>query len=99
MPAKTKLRDEVPASLLEELAESNGALRRTVSLQVDQLRRLANLVEEEGDCLQILGRVEGRIPNLFMHGSEMKGAADMMRDWADNLDSLITQTKETTNGQ
>lgn len=67
------------------------ALTRTLTLQTSRLKLLADQMEEEGNCLQILGRVG--IEGAFGKGSEMKGAADMVREWADHLTKTYLQKK------
>jgi acyl-CoA reductase-like NAD-dependent aldehyde dehydrogenase len=82
------------ASLARELAEPNGMLRYTLTQQVKRLRKLADEMEEEGKCLKILGTTEKRIPHAFSRGAEMCGAADMARDWAENLEALLPNTPD-----
>lgn len=73
-------------------------LRRTLKLQVARLRQLAEAMEAEGACLKILGRTEKRIPHAFSRGAEMCGAADMAREWAAHLESLLPNASGKPHG-
>lgn len=86
------------ASLSMELAAPNGMLRRVLTQQVSRLRNLAAQMEEEGKCLKILGTTEKRIPHSFSRGAEMCGAADMAREWAANLESLLPKSVVSLTG-
>jgi acyl-CoA reductase-like NAD-dependent aldehyde dehydrogenase len=81
-------------SLDRELAETNGMLRYTLTQQIKRLRKLADEMEAEGRCLKILGTTEKRIPHAFSRGAEMCGAADMARNWAENLEALLPNVKD-----
>lgn len=77
------------ASFTQELAHPESMLRFTLTNQVQRLRKLADSMEEEGKCLKILGTTEKRIPHAFSRGAEMCNAANMAREWADNLAAFL----------
>ena len=83
---------ELDASLARDLAHPESMLRRSLTLHVARLRALADAMDEEGNCLKILGTTEKRIPHAFSRGAEMCGAADMARDWAESLEALLPKT-------
>ena len=61
------------------------ALSRTAIAQLEaDLMELAGEMEQMGDTLQFAESHMG-IKNAHARGSEMKGAADMAREWAENI--------------
>lgn len=52
-----------------------------ITEQASSLRKLAKLMELEGACLQRLDN-----PHAFSRGAQLKNAADMTREWANELE-------------
>lgn len=70
-----------------QLTEEPGAT-------ASRLRSLAQEMEDMGGALQVLEKI-GLVDGAFQKGSEMRGAADMAREWASHLEQILPNVERT----